>query len=95
MNDVNEEERLQQLIRDNVDIELLFLKYLLDREVTEKKMGDYAFHYIELTEAQKWEFAKRYKAEINKDIFLWQDFLQTIEIPLEQFREHLDKNSLI
>lgn len=85
----NEENKLQQLLEENADIELLFIKYLLDREVTYEKMGDYANQYTQLINEQKWEFARFYKAELNRNMFFWQDFLLSVEIPLQDFLARL------
>ena len=77
---MNEDKYLELLNQSNVDIELLFLKYLMDRELTEERMGDYACKYTSLSDSEKWEAVKRYKEEINKDTFLWQSFLDNIEL---------------
>ena len=78
---------LQQLLKENADVELIFLKHLLDTRVTEEEMGDYSKEYTELTEEQKWKFARFYKQELNRNMFFWEDFLLTVEVPLEEFRK--------
>ena len=52
-----EKEAFQELKDKGIDIQLLFLKYLLDREITEEAMGDFALRYTELNEEEKWEVA--------------------------------------
>nr|WP_302596555.1 hypothetical protein [uncultured Cellulosilyticum sp.] len=42
--------KFQELLKENIDLELLFIKYLLDREVTDEKMGEYALNYTTLTD---------------------------------------------
>ena len=91
---MKEELILNQLLEENADVELIFLKHLLDTRVTEQGMGDYSKEYTELTEDQKWQFARFYKQEINRNIFFWEDFLLTVEIPLEQFRKEKWKNEV-
>ena len=84
---MKEEMLLKQLVEENADVELIFLKFLLDAKVSEEKMGDYAKEYTELTEEQKWKFARFYKQELNRNMFLWEDFLESIEMPLEVFKK--------
>ena len=91
---MKEELILNQLLEENADVELIFLKYLLDTRVTEEKMGDYSKEYTELTEDQKWEFAIFYKQELNRNMFFWEDFLLTVEVPLAQFRKEKLQNEV-
>ena len=48
-----EKQALQALKETGIDIQLMFLKYLLDREVTVEAMGDFALQYTALEEDQK------------------------------------------
>ncbi|MBE6022232.1 MAG: hypothetical protein E7231_03230 [Cellulosilyticum sp.] len=84
-----EVQALQDLIKDNTDVELVFIKFLLDREIMPEKMDDYARNYAELTEEQKWEFAHFYKKELNKDIFVWVEFLGSLELPLQDLKKSI------
>ena len=90
----NKEMKLQELLKENIDLELLFIKYLLDREVTDEKMGEYALNYTTLTDDQKWEFAMFYKEELNRNMFMWPDFLLNMEMPMEIFRNNMKLSTL-
>ncbi|MGL5675880.1 MAG: hypothetical protein ACRDDX_05685 [Cellulosilyticaceae bacterium] len=76
----------KQALKDKgVDIQLLFLKYLLDREVTEEAMGEFALQYTQLKDDEKWEVA----GELNKDCIrgldTWFRFLDGIEFVFDDY----------
>lgn len=86
-----EKEVLQELKDKQIDIQLLFLKYLLDREVTEESMGDFALQYTELREEEKWEVAQELNQDCIRGLDTWFRFLDGIEFVFKDYYAKRDK----
>ncbi|MGL4363500.1 MAG: hypothetical protein ACRCSG_09615 [Cellulosilyticaceae bacterium] len=69
----------------DIDIWLLFLKYLLDREVTEDAMGDFALQYTELNEEEKWEVVQELNQDYIRGLDTWVKFLSGIKFIFEEY----------
>ncbi len=80
-----EKQVLHELKEQEIDIQLLFLKYLLDREVTEEAMGDFALRYTELNEEEKWEVAQELNKDCIRGLDTWVRFLDGIEFIFEEY----------
>lgn len=80
-----EKQVLQELKEKGVDIQLLFMRYLLDREVTVDAMGDFALQYTELNEDEKWEVAQELNSDCIRGLDTWFRFLDGIEFIFEDY----------
>lgn len=86
-----EKEAFQELKDKGIDIQLLFLKYLLDREITEEAMGDFALRYTELNEEEKWEVAQELNQDCIRGLDTWFRFLQGVEFIFDEYYEKRNK----
>ena len=69
-----EVEALERLKQENVNIQLIFLKYLLDRQMEEGNVGkEYVIKYNMLSEIQKWELAMALEKAYKYSIDAWND----------------------
>ncbi|MEG0152496.1 MAG: hypothetical protein RR324_02545 [Cellulosilyticaceae bacterium] len=86
-----EKQALQELKEKGVDIQLIFMRYLLDREVTEEAMGDFAIQYTQLEENEKWELAQELNQDCNRGLDTWFRFLNGIEFIFDEYYEKRNK----
>ncbi|MEG2090134.1 hypothetical protein [Niameybacter sp.] len=86
-----EKQAFQELKEKGADIQLIFMKYLLDREVTEEAMGDFALQYTQLKEDEKWEVAEELNQDCIRGVDTWSRFLDGIEFIFEEYYEKRGK----
>ncbi|WP_410497160.1 hypothetical protein QTL86_10560 [Cellulosilyticum sp. ST5] len=89
-----EKQTLQELREKGLDIQLLFLKYLLDREVTFEAMGDFALQYTTLEEDQKWEVAQELNQDCIRGLDTWFRFLDGIEFIFDEYYAKRSKGAM-
>ena len=77
-----EVETLERLRQECVNVRLIFLKDLIDQQMTEEKIAkEYVTKYKELTEIQKWEIVKAMDKSYEYNIHAWDDEIQyTIDV---------------
>lgn len=77
-----EVEALERLRQECVNVRLIFLKDLIDQQMTEEKIAkEYVTKYKELTEIQKWEIVKAMDKSYEYNIHAWDDEIQyTIDV---------------
>lgn len=80
-----EKQVLQELNEKQVDVQLVFLKYLLDREVTVEAMGNFALQYTILNEREKWEVAQELNQDCLRGVDTWFRFLDGIECIFDDY----------
>lgn len=69
-----EVEALKRLKQEDVNIQLIFLKDLLDRYMVNGNIGEeYAIKYNMLSEVQKWELAMALEKAYKYSIDAWND----------------------
>lgn len=84
---------MEQLKKENIDVQLLFLKELLDKEITEKNCGEFALRYTELDESEKWKVAQLLSDDCNRCMDTWWGrILGGIEFIFDQYDEEFKKN---
>lgn len=72
-----EVETLKRLKQEDVNIQLIFLKDLLDRQMVSGNVGEeYAIKYGMLSEIQKWELAKVLEKAYKYNVNAWNDEMQ-------------------
>nr|WP_307991281.1 hypothetical protein [uncultured Niameybacter sp.] len=89
-----ENQVLQELKEKGVDIQLLFLKYLLDREVTVEAMGEFALQYTNLKDVEKWEIAQGLNQDCIRGVDTWFRFLNGIEVIFDEYYAKRDKRDI-
>lgn len=67
----------EELKAKQIDIQLVFMKHLLDTEVTVEKMGEFALQYMQLSVAEQWEVAKELNDDCNCGLDTWPRFFKT------------------
>lgn len=80
-----EKQAFEELKAKQFDIQLIFMKHLLDTEVTEDKMGDFALQYTQLSVAEQWEVAKELNDDCNCGLDTWPRFLSGIEFIFDNY----------
>lgn len=83
---------MEQLKKENVDVQLLSLKALLDKEITEENCGEFALRYTELEEPEKWKVAQRLNDDCNRCMDIWERVLGGVEFIFDEYEEQLKKN---
>ena len=71
VNTDKEKQVFKELKEKKFDIQLIFLKYLLGREVTVDAMGDFALQYIELGEDEKRDVAQELNRDCIRGLDIW------------------------
>lgn len=82
---IKEQAVMEQLKKENVDVQLLFLKDLLDKEITEETCGEFAQRYTELDEAEKWKVAQLLNKDCNSCMDTWGRILDGIEFIFDEY----------
>lgn len=80
-----EQQAMEQLNKDNIDVQLLFLKDLLDKEITEENCGEFALRYTELDEPEKWKVAQLLNNDCNSCMDTWGRILDGIEFIFDEY----------
>lgn len=86
-----EQYALKQLRDLEVDIELVFLRDMLDREIIGNGTYEnkYILAYKNASEDTKWAFARMFKEEINKEWNMWGGFIDCMALE-DCYRDILD-----
>lgn len=70
-------EALERLKQDGVNIRVVFLKHILDEQMTEKRVAkEYVAKYKALSEIQKWEVAKSLDKAYQYNPDAWRDDIE-------------------
>lgn len=80
-----EKQVFEELKAKQIDIQLVFMKHLLDTEVTVEKMGEFALQYMRLSVAEQWEVAKELNDDCNCGLDTWPKFLAGIEFIFDSY----------
>ncbi|MGL4362441.1 MAG: hypothetical protein ACRCSG_04060 [Cellulosilyticaceae bacterium] len=77
-----EKQALIQLRDKQVDIELVFLRDILDRVILSEKSccTEYFEVYRDADEDTRWEFTRRFKEKINRQLFMWDQFIDSMAL---------------
>ena len=89
---IKEQQVLERLEEENIDVQLLFLKSLLDKEITEENCGEFALQYTKLDEIEKWKVAQLLNNDCNRCMDTWGRALGGIEFTFDEYHEQLKKN---
>lgn len=93
MNKLTKEQQvMNQLKNDNIDVQLLFLKDLLDKEITGENCGEFALRYTELDEVEKWKVAQLLNKDCSSCRDTWGRILDGIEFIFDQYEDDLKKS---
>lgn len=86
---------LERLKQDGIDIQLIFLKYLLDQQMAEGNVGEeYVSKYKGLSEIQKWEVAKALEKAYKYNVDAWNDEMQyAIDVMETRYYNEEDQNN--
>lgn len=78
---------MKQLKKENIDVQLLFLKDLLDKEITEENCGEFAQRYTQLTEKEKWKVAQILNNGCNSCMDTWGRVLDGVEFIFDRYED--------
>lgn len=90
-----EVEALERLKQDGINIQLIFLKDLLDRQMVNGKVGkEYVIKYNMLSESQKWEVARALDKAYKYNIHAWNDDIDyAIDVMETRYYNEEDQNN--
>lgn len=90
-----EVETLKRLKQEDVNIQLIFLKDLLDRQMVNGNVGEeYAIKYGMLSEIQKWELAMALEKAYKYSIDAWnEDIGYAIDVMETRYYNEEDQNN--
>lgn len=68
---------LVRLRQEEVDIQLIFCKHIIDSQMTKGRIGEeYVIKYSALSEVQKWKLARALDKAYKYNIDAWNDEIQ-------------------
>lgn len=83
-----EKSAMEYLKANEIDLELLFYKMILDREFSiENLEGRYVEEYNDLGEDAHWELAERTKRLQNQSVDTWNGLVEHVMWMMETLRE--------